>query len=135
MKKEINEIMTERFGKDSLISVATTEDGIPWVRTVDAYYEDGAFYCITHAASNKMRQIAKSNMVAVCGEWFSGHGKGENTGHVRDPKNQEIADKLRNEFASWYGNGHVDEDDPNTCILKITVLDGTLFSNGKRFDF
>ena len=27
------------------------------------------------------------------------------------------------------------EDDPNTIILKIKLTGGTLFSNGKRFDF
>lgn len=135
IKKEINDILTKRFGKDSLISVATVEDGTPWVRTVDAYYDDGAFYCITYALSNKMKQIAKNSTVAICGEWFSGHGTGENIGHVKDVKNQDIANKLRAAFAAWYDNGHTNEDDPNTCILKITVSDGILFSDGKRYDF
>lgn len=98
--------MVERFGKDSLISVATIEDGIPWVRIVDAYYEDGAFFCITYALSNKMKQIEKNSMVAICGEWFSGHGIGENIGHVRADENQDIANKLRKAFAAWYDNGH-----------------------------
>lgn len=48
-------LMDERFGHDSIISVATTETGIPHVRNVDAYYEDGSFYVITYALSNKMR--------------------------------------------------------------------------------
>lgn len=33
-----NLILTDRFGKDSLIALATVEDGIPHVRTVDAVY-------------------------------------------------------------------------------------------------
>ena len=35
------------------------ENGMPCVRNVDAYYEDGAFYVITYALSNKMKQIEK----------------------------------------------------------------------------
>ena len=36
-------VMNQRFGKDSLIALATVEEGKPFVRAVDAYYEDGSF--------------------------------------------------------------------------------------------
>ena len=127
--------MVERFGKDSLISIATIGDGIPWVTIVDAYYEDGAFFCITYALSNKMKQIEKNSMIAICGEWFYGHGIGENIGYVRADENQEIANKLRKAFAAWYDNGHTNEEDPNTCILKIILTDGIIFSNGEKIEF
>ncbi len=35
------EAMDERFGQDSMVSLATVEDGIPSVRTVDGYYTGG----------------------------------------------------------------------------------------------
>ena len=41
--KEAQEIMNERFGKDTLIALATVEGDVPAVRAVNAYYEDGAF--------------------------------------------------------------------------------------------
>ena len=65
----------------------------------------------------------------------SGHGIAENIGHVKAEKNKEIADKLRAAFASWYDNGHTNEDDPNTIILRIKLTDGILFSNGTRYEF
>jgi hypothetical protein len=34
-------LMTERFGHDTLISVATMDGDRPSVRIVNAYYEDG----------------------------------------------------------------------------------------------
>lgn len=37
-------------------------------------------------------------------------------------------------FASWYDNGHINEEDPNTCILCIKLTDGILFSHGKRYE-
>ena len=64
------EIMKRRFGKDALIALATQEGSWPHVRTVDAYYLDGAFYAVTHALSGKMRQMEINPNVAVCGEWF-----------------------------------------------------------------
>lgn len=53
LTRETAEIMDERFGCDTLLSLATVEDGIPSVRTVNSYYEEGAFYVITYALSNK----------------------------------------------------------------------------------
>ena len=64
----IQQIMEERFGCDTLLSLATVEDGRPYVRIVDSYYEEGSFYVITYALSNKMRHIAEHPEVAVCGE-------------------------------------------------------------------
>ena len=131
---QTDSILTERFGKDSLIALATVEDGIPHVRTVDAVYLDGAFYVVTHSLSGKMQQIAKNPTVAISGEWFTAHGTGENLGHVLLPENKKIMDILRAAFAAWYDNGHTNEADPNTCLLRITLTDGVLFSDGIRYE-
>jgi len=136
MNKEINEILKERFEKDSLISIATVDKtGKPWVRIVDAIYIDGAFYTITNAMTNKMKHINQNPVVAICGEWFSGHGKAESIGYIRNEENKDLADKLRTAFASWYDNGHTNESDINTIILKVAVTDGIIYKDGKRFEF
>jgi len=132
MKTE--EILKQRFGKDSLIALATVEDGIPHVRTVDAVCIDGAFYVVTYALSGKCKQIAKNPTVAISGEWFTAHGIGENLGHVLLPENKAVMDILRAAFAAWYHNGHTNEADPNTCLLKIRLTDGVLFADGVRYD-
>ena len=132
--EHINAIMLERFGKDSLVALATVDHGIPSVRTVNAVYIDSAFYVVTYALSAKMQQIAKNPMVAVCGEWFTAHGIGENLGHVLREENRAIMDILRTAFAAWYDNGHINEADTNTCLLKIKLTDGVLFFNGTRYD-
>ena len=123
-------IMQERFGHDSLIALATVKDGRPYVRTVDSLYEDGAFYTVTYALSNKMAHIAAHPEVAISGEWFTAHGLGENLGHPRDEKNVELMVRLRAAFAAWYENGHTDENDPNTCILCVRLTDGVLANQG-----
>ncbi len=130
-------ILTERFGKDSLISIATVEGAHPHVRTVDGYYEEAAFYTVTYALSGKMKQIAANPEVAICGEWFTAHGIGENLGHVLDERNGAIMAKLREAFSGWYGNGHVNESDPNTCVLRIRLTDGALANQGTwyKIDF
>ena len=134
MNEKIAGILDRRFGCDSLIALATADGGVPSVRTVNAYYEDGSFYVVTYALSNKMLQIGRNPAVAICGEWFTAHGVGESLGHILAPENAGLADKLRAAFAEWYGNGHVNESDPNTCILRIRLTDGVLFSDGTRYD-
>lgn len=129
---EVREIMDMRFGCDSLIALATVEGDIPSVRAVNAYYEDGCFYVITNALSNKMKQIAVQPTVGLCGEWFTGHGVCENLGHVLCGSNAEMMSKLRTVFDEWYDNGHINESDPNTILLRIRLTDGTLWNNGVR---
>ena len=127
-------ILAERFGKDTLIALATVEAGIPSVRTVDAVYLRGAFYVVTYALSGKMRQIENDPRVAICGEWFTAHGIGENLGHVKKEENQQIMEILRSAFAAWYDNGHTNEEDPNTVLLKVRLTDGVLLCDGNRYE-
>ena len=134
LTEETARIMDERFGCDSLLALATVEDGKPYVRTVNGYYEDGAFYVVTYALSNKMRHIGKIPSVAVCGDWFTAQGMGENLGHVKAERNAEIMAKVRTAFAAWYDNGHTDEEDPNTCLLRVRLTEGVLYHHGTRYD-
>jgi len=127
-------LMIKRFGCDRLIALATVSKDIPQVRAVNAYYEDGSFYVVTYALSAKMAQLRENPNIAICGDWFTAHGIGENLGWVRLEENTEMAGKLREIFAEWYTNGHVNEDDENTVILRIRLTDGVLFDHGTRYD-
>jgi len=135
MNTEIESILIERFGRDSLIALATEENGVPSVRAVNAVYIDGAFYTVTYLLSNKIRQIEKNSAVGVCGEWFTGHGRGESLGWIGRKENEALAARLREAFALWYQNGHVNEEDANTIILKVTLTDGVVMKNGTRYTF
>lgn len=131
---EALEIMNERFQRDSIIALATIDGGFPCVRNVNAYYQDGAFYVITHAKSGKMQQIEKTPAVAIAGEWFTARGQGVNMGCFEKPENAPIAAALKMAFAAWIDNGHNDFGDEGTIILAIRLTDGVLLSNGRRFD-
>ncbi len=136
MNKEIEKILKERFETDSLVSIATIDsDNKPWVRNVNAIYIDGSFYTITNSITNKMKHINQNPVVAICGEWFSGHGIGESLGYIRLEENKDLADRLRKAFSTWYDNGHTNENDTNTIILKIKVIDGIIYSNGEKLEF
>ena len=134
LTKEIDAILLERFGKDSIIALATAIDNIPYVRNVDAFYENGAFYVLTHGLSGKMKQIEENPTVALSGEWFTAQGKGVHLGYFGKADNARIAEKMRDVFSAWIDNGHNDFDDVNTCILRIELTSGILFSNGKRYE-
>lgn len=134
LSEETEKIMTDRFGKDTVMALATIENGKPSVRYVNAYYESGAFYMITNALSNKMKHIEKHPAVAIAGEWFTAHGKGINLGYYRKEENRRIAGTLKDVFSEWIDNGHCDFDDENTIILRVELTDGLLLSHGKRYE-
>ncbi len=133
--EQAEKIMTERFGKDNVIALATAENNVPYVRNVNAYYENGAFYIITYALSNKMKQISDNPTVAITGEWFTAHGKAVSLGFIGKPENTSIVGKLKTVFASWIDNGHTDLNDENTIILCVKLTDAVLFSHGTRYEF
>lgn len=134
LTKETDAILLERFGKDSIIALATAIDNVPYVRNVDAFYENGAFYVLTHGLSGKMKHIEENPAVALSGEWFTAQGKGVHLGYFGKADNARIAEKMRDVFSAWIDNGHNDFDDINTCILRIELTSGILFSNGKRYE-
>ena len=135
LSSEAENIMIERFGRDTVIALATVEHEVPYVRNVNAYYEDGSFYIITYALSNKMKQIEKNPNVAIAGDWFTAHGKGNNLGYFGKEENRLIAEKLKIVFAEWIDNGHNNFDDENTIILCVELTGGLLLSHGTRYEF
>lgn len=134
LTKEAEEILIERFGKDSIIALATTVDNMPYVRSVDAFYFEGAFYVLTYGLSNKMKQIKDNPNVALSGDWFTAHGKGVDLGYFGKDENKIIAEKMKAIFSEWIDNGHNNFEDVNTCILRIELTDGVLFSHGTRYE-
>ena len=131
---EIEKILIERFGNDNIIALATTVDNKPYVRSVDSFYENGSFYVLTYGLSNKMKQIHQNPCVAIAGDWFTANGQGINLGYFGDKSNKKIAKKMLVIFSEWINNGHNNFEDKNTCILKIELTDGVLFSQGTRYD-
>lgn len=134
LTKETEAILVDRFGKDSIIALATSVNGTPYVRNVDAFYSDGAFYVLTHGLSGKMKQMEINPTVAIAGEWFTAQGQGVNLGYFGSEENKKIANQMRTVFAQWIDNGHNDFSDINTCILQIKLFRGVLFSNGTRYE-
>lgn len=132
---EAEKIMIDRFGKDTVIALATVEHEVPYVRNVNAYYEEGSFYIITYALTNKIKQIEENSNVAIAGEWFTAHGRGKNLGYFGKEENRIIAEKLKTVFAEWIDNGHNNFDDENTIILCVELTDGLLLSHGTRYEF
>lgn len=132
--KEAAAIMDERFGRDSVIALATVDQNQPAVRYVNAYYQDGSFYVITYRLSNKIRQIEKNPAISIAGDWFTAKGRGVDLGWFLAPENAALAETLRAAFSEWIDNGHNDFSDKNTCILQLELQEGVLFSHGTRYE-
>ena len=134
-------LMEERCGngKEEVIALATVSlspnaagNPCPAVRMVCAYYEDGTFYISTDAKKNKMLQIEKNNEVSVGGlDWYTCQGTAKNLGWVKDEKNAEIRAKFKRIF-NWFDEVG-DEDNPDSIVLRITLTNGTITDNEKKY--
>ena len=134
-------LMEERCGggKDNLIALGTISltpnaagNPRPAVRMVDAYYEDGVFYISSASWKNKTLEIEKNNEVSIGGiDWFVAQGTAENLGWVKDVKNAEIRAKMKKYFA-WFED-HGGEDSPDSIVLRVTLTEGTITDNEKKY--
>ena len=81
-----------------------------------------------------IKQIQKNPDVAISGDWFTASGKGINLGFFGKKENEQIANKMKLIFSAWLDNGHNNLEDENTCILKIELTQGVLFSHGTKYE-
>ncbi len=124
--EEAIKIMDERFGKDSLVAIATTDGDKMYNRIIDVYYTNGSFYTTTGSNSRKIKQVELHPEVAVAAtDWFTGQGIGKNLGWILNPENAEIRLKLKEAFSAWY-DIVINEEDKNSCILEIKMTEGIL---------
>lgn len=125
-------IMKESYGKDVAMSLATVNGDKANARVVDAYYKEFAFYITSYALSNKVKEISKNPNVALNHNLFVAHGIGENIGNPLDEQNRVLRDELRSAFATFYDK-HVDEQDKNTCIIKVSLDDALVFAHDYKY--
>ena len=55
-------------------------------------------------------------------------------GYVRADKNAALMEKLRKVFSAWYANGHTNEENLHTCILRVRLTHGVLFHEGTKYE-
>lgn len=77
-------------------------------------------------------ETEKNNEVSICGlGLFTAQGTVENLGWVKDEKNGEIRAKMKKIFA-WFDD-HGGEDSPDSIVLRITLTEGTITDNEKKY--
>ena len=122
--------MKQLYSKDIPMSLATVRGGKPNARFVDLYFDGASSYLVTTRTSQKCEEIKENPMVALNYQLFVAHGVAYDIG---SPLNHpELREVLRKEFAPWYAK-HVDENNPDTCIIKIALTDAIVFLNGMKY--
>lgn len=126
------EILKELFGRDYTFVLATAQNNIPSQRVVDTYYSNGAFWIVTYALSNKVKEISANPHVSLCNTFHGFSGKAYYMGHPLNEDNKEIRQKLIKAFEPWYF-AHNNEADENMCYLKIEPEQGFFHKDGTGY--
>ncbi len=130
-------VLEDLFAKDYQFALATSKENVPFVRYVDTFYHNEAFYITTHGTSKKVLDIIDNPHVSLVSH-RSHRFSGEATvlGHPLKKENAEIRALLLQAFEKWYFLAN-DEKDPNTCIVQIKLNEGFFYQDGVgyRVDF
>lgn len=124
-------LMTELFGKDCEMALATAKGNVPTVRYVDTYYQDSSFYIVTDENSQKAKDILTNPHVALAIRACRFTGIAINIGHPLDASNQKIRETLIKAFEPWY-SAHNDETNSQMCFIKIEVNNGIFGKEGSN---
>lgn len=122
-------VLSDLFGKDFTFVLATASENVPSARVVDAYFENGIFWMVTYAKSNKMKDIENNPNVALCNNFHIFKCKAHNVGHPLKEVNKDIREKLIKVFEPWYF-AHNDENDEYMCYVKVEPESGFFHKNG-----
>lgn len=123
-------VMKQLYSKDIPMSLATVRNGRPNSRFVDLYFDGANSYLVTTRTSQKCYEIKENPMVALNYQLFVAHGVAYDIGGPL--QNPDIREILQREFAPWYEK-HVDEQSPDTCIIKIALTDAIVFANDMKY--
>lgn len=130
---DIHKIIEKRFNNtNKLIFLATSHDNVPYVRAMTPYYNQGAFYFISHIHSSKIAQIHSNHLVALCGEWFNAQG----IAYVYpfQSLDSHLKGKIKEYTKSWIALGNVDLNNADTCVIKVELTQGYIYENNIRYD-
>lgn len=126
------DVLVELFGKDYQFALATSKENVPSVRFIDTYYEDGAFYMVTYAKSQKVIEMCGNEKVALCNKLYKFIGTAHLLGHPLKDENRNIRSKLIEVFSPWYFK-HNNENDENMCYVKIELGSGFFYNDGTGY--
>lgn len=135
LQKQAEALLTQRFGEEKLLALATAENNIPTVRQVNACYVDGAFYTLTARDSSKLRQIAQNPAIALSGFWFSGQGLGKDLGWAYAPENAALAQRLLPAFERWLAEESIDLPKEAVHLLQLRLTQGRILDGGQAYPF
>lgn len=125
-------VLTQLFAKDYQFALATCDDNVPSVRFVDTFYDNGAFYIVSYAKSQKVKEIEKNSRISMCNKLYRFTGIANNAGHPLLEENHEIREKLIKAFDTWYF-AHNNENDENMCYIKIELKQGFFYKDGTGY--
>lgn len=122
-------VLEELFARDYTFVLATVKENVPSQRVIDTYYEDGCFWIVTYAKSNKVAELEQNPNVSLCNTFHAFTGKAYNVGHPLKKENAQIREKLIKVFEPWYF-AHNNENDENMCYVKVNIEAGFFHKDG-----
>lgn len=132
---DVESILREKYKEDTILLIATANNNIPTVRSIDTFYYQGSFYIVTDTSCNYVQEVINNENVMLSD---GGHNrfwcKGEMIGHPLQEKNKEIRDVYMKVFHHWYKEVNNEELD-TVCYIKATPYKGYIHKDKVGYSF
>ncbi len=135
IESPVTEILKEKYSEDTILLIATANENVPTVRSVDSFYYEGSFWIVTDLSCNYVKEI-QSNKHAMISD--GGHNRfwcnAEVTGHPLDENNKSIREVFMRVFSNWYKEVN-NEDRKSVCYVKVTPYKGYIHKDKVGYSF
>ena len=132
----VKELLIERYANDTILLIATSNNNVPSVRSVDSFYYEDSFWIVTDTRCNYVKEIQENQKVMISD---GGHNRfwcnAFVTGHPLNPNNESIREIFMKVFHNWYKEVN-NEDLESVCYVKATPYKGYVHKEkiGYQFD-
>lgn len=130
-EKSLN-VLEDLFRRDYTFVLATVQENVPSQRVVDTYFDNGEFWIVTYAKSNKVKAIEQNPNVSLCNTFHVIKGKAYNAGHPLRDENRGIRDELIKIFEPWYF-AHNNENDEYMCYVRVNPESAFFHKDGRGY--
>ena len=128
-------MIKDKYQQDTILLVATSNNNVPTVRSVDSFFYDNSFWIVTNLVCNYVKEIQSNPYVMVSD---GGHNrfwcKAVVTGHPLDEANKSIREVFLQVFHHWYKEVNNEALD-SVCYVKATPYKGYIHKDKLGYTF
>ena len=133
-ESKVLEYLKDRYQYDTIMLVATANNNVPSVRSIDTFYFEDSFYIVSDLSSTYVKELSNNQEVMISdGAHNRFSCKAIVLGHPLEEHNKQIREVFLRIF-SWYKEVN-NEELESVCLIKATPYKGYFHKDRIGYSF